>query len=204
MPTMMRLARAGGFSTSLVVGKDKLKILAIPGSTAFYMAGSTEGWPRRPWRRSRRCRRSGRALPGGGPDRAFQGVDVPAYLEAVGETDQALGRIVDALGEQTTIIVTADHGGVGQRPQRGRTQDMLIPWVMVGPGVPRGRVLTRTVKTVDTAATAVRFLGLSLAPDAEGRAVAEVFSCRGRAVPGRPRAGSWRPGDAARPSASPP
>jgi hypothetical protein len=177
VPTILQHARAAGFRTSLVVGKEKLKILAIPGSTVFYMAGDTDG-----------VAAQAVAEIQSGVDVIvvhFPEVDLTGhslgwmsrpYLDAVCETDRALGRIVDALGEQTTLIVTADHGGNGRDHSAGMSQDVLIPWVMVGPGVARGRVLTRTVKTVDTAATAARVLGLSLPPDAEGRAVSEAFS----------------------------
>jgi arylsulfatase A-like enzyme len=176
VPTILQLARAAGLRTSLVVGKDKLKILALPGSTQFFLASGTE------------------AVANQAVAEIASGVDVlvvhfpevdltghatgwmsPAYLTAVGETDRALGRIVDALGDSTTLIVTGDHGGTGRDHGAGATMDMLIPWVAVGPTVPRGRGITRGIKTVDTAATAARFLGLSLAPDAEGRVITEAI-----------------------------
>jgi arylsulfatase A-like enzyme len=180
VPTIMGVARAAGFRTSLVVGKDKLKVLAIPGTVEFFLASDTD------------------AVASQAVSEMASGVDLlvvhfpevdltghalgwmsPAYLNAVGETDRALGRIVDALGEQSTIIVTGDHGGNGRDHNGGGNMDMQIPWVAAGPGVPRGRAVTRSVRTMDTAATAARILGLSLAPDAEGREVTEAFTLSG-------------------------
>jgi arylsulfatase A-like enzyme len=176
VPTILQLARAAGLRTSLVVGKDKLKVLALPGSTQFYLASGTEA-----------VANQAVAEIEGGVDVLvvhFPDVDLTGhaqgwmstpYLGAVGETDHALARIVDALGERTTLIVTADHGGNGKDHGAGTNLDMTIPWVAVGPGVPQGKRITRSIRTTDTAATAARILGLALAGDADGKAITEIF-----------------------------
>jgi hypothetical protein len=44
-----------------------------------------------------------------------------------------------------------------------------------GPQIRRGLVFSRRIETMDTAATALKLLGLTLQDDAQGRPVNEVF-----------------------------
>ena len=41
------------------------------------------------------------------------GWDSPEYLAAAGRSDAHLARLLDAVGDDTTVLVTTDHGGVG-------------------------------------------------------------------------------------------
>jgi arylsulfatase A-like enzyme len=98
----------------------------------------------------------------------------------VTSTDDAIARVVAALPQGTTVIVTSDHGGVGFNHGMNQPSDMTIPWIIVGPDIVRGQVLPVTLKvsTMDTAATALKVLGLTLPPDASGRVVDEAFENR--------------------------
>jgi len=111
-----------------------------------------------------------------------------AYLDAILKVDGAIGKILQTLkdsGEEasTAIIVTADHGGLGRqhffRAQPDTPENVSIPWICVGPGVPPGTVIPRLLRTMDTTPTALRFLGLPLPEGIDGRVVAEVFSDAG-------------------------
>lgn len=106
------------------------------------------------------------------------------YLDALLKVDQAVGKILAALDaagvlEKTAIIVTADHGGIGKqhyyRAQPDMPENVTIPWICVGPGVRKGLVINRLVRTMDTAPTALAFLGLAAPPGIDGQAVREVF-----------------------------
>lgn len=72
------------------------------------------------------------------------GWDSPAYDAAVTASDEALGRVVDAveadpdLARETILVVTADHGGPPGLKDHGDATalvDFQIPFVVWGPGV---------------------------------------------------------------------
>jgi arylsulfatase A-like enzyme len=97
------------------------------------------------------------------------------YLAAVRRADAAVGRIVAALPLDTTIIVTADHGGRPEGHGSDSPIDTTIPWVIAGPFTAKGKQLSNGIRTVDTAATAAFVLGVALQPDAPGRPVYDAF-----------------------------
>lgn len=116
-----------------------------------------------------------------GHRRGWMGLD---YLNAVRESDRAVGRMVEAIRdagklEKTAILVSADHGGSGRGHYRfaepNRAENVTIPWICAGPGVRAGTVIDRVVRTFDTAPTALALLGLGIPEGIDGRPVAEVF-----------------------------
>ena len=87
------------------------------------------------------------------------------YGWAVQEADAAVGRLLavadGAFGRGNyTVLLTADHGGHGRDHGSDDPRDVTIPWVAWGRGVAAGAVLDPGIKTMDTAATALRLLGL--------------------------------------------
>ncbi len=114
------------------------------------------------------------------------------FVEALRRCDWALGTIVEALRQngswdETLLIVTADHGGRGHNHGSSDPQDVRIPWIAAGGLAASGGVLTQTVRTMDTAATALAALGQTPPSDWDGRPVWEALrSNRG--------VGSWVPG----------
>jgi arylsulfatase A-like enzyme len=100
----------------------------------------------------------------------------PAYLGQVAAADAALGRLLQAVGPQVTVIVTADHGGYDFIHWSGAPEDWQIPWIIAGPGIRPGHALTTAISTVDTAATAAAVLGLTLDEGASGQPVDEAFT----------------------------
>jgi len=100
-------------------------------------------------------------------------------LSVTWRADDALGMLMDELdargiGDETTVIVTADHGGHGKEHGSYLEEDMTIPWIITGPDVVPGFIGT-TVHTMDTAATAAHVLGLSIPAEWDGVPVSEVF-----------------------------
>jgi len=57
------------------------------------------------------------------------------YLAAIGRADVQVGRVVDALSNGATVIVTADHGGHDRTHGTTMDEDMLVPIVIAGPSV---------------------------------------------------------------------
>jgi len=108
----------------------------------------------------------------------------PEYLAGLKSVDQALGSIVETIEknggfEKTALLITADHGGSGRGHYRwlepNKPENVTIPWICLGPGVPAGLRIDRTIHTTDTAPTALAFLGLGAPQGIDGAAVAEVL-----------------------------
>ena len=103
----------------------------------------------------------------------------PEQLSVAYRADEALGNILaelDARGlrDETLIIITADHGGHDTTHGSSMPVDMTIPWIASGPGIVPG-VLTTTIHTYDTAATAAYVLGLPIPLEWDGVPVYEAF-----------------------------
>jgi predicted AlkP superfamily pyrophosphatase or phosphodiesterase len=97
-----------------------------------------------------------------------------AYLEAVSNADASLGEVVAALGEGSTVIVTADHGGHERSHGSDLPEDMTIPLVIAPSG---GEALAETgkmqgaVSIMDVAPTIARILGVPAPEEWEGRGI---------------------------------
>lgn len=101
------------------------------------------------------------------------------YLAAVREIDAAFGSLVQALAgsdraAQTTLLLTADHGGAGREHWGRNEADFRVPWICMGPGVRGGTVLPEGTTVMDIAATALVLLQL---PPLEGSPARAVKEC---------------------------
>lgn len=105
-------------------------------------------------------------------------------IEGLAVTDKQLGRVVEALRSagvlaETTIILSADHGGLGRSHGKDNDPSKFIPWIIVGPGIRPNVDLSqykdRPIRTYDTFATACRVLGLTPAADIDGSPVLQAF-----------------------------
>lgn len=99
------------------------------------------------------------------------------YYESVAKADRLIGVIrqatVDAgIAEQTVIIVTSDHGGVGKGHGGETLAELEIPWIAYGPAIHAGRKLDQPINTFDTPATAARLLDVKIPYAWLGRPVA--------------------------------
>ena len=79
------------------------------------------------------------------------------YYRAVEEADSYVGQLLDELKREdawgsTFVLVTSDHGGTRHGHGRNSLAEILIPWILAGPGVIPGRLST-PVNTYDSAAT---------------------------------------------------
>jgi hypothetical protein len=183
-PTLFSVAHAAGLRTAMVVGKPKLEHLVLPGSVDIYdYAGFTDGQV------------VNHALPlieAGLPDLLFihlPDVDSAGHtvgwmsrfqLIVISRTDGFIGDLIAALEagdylDQTLLIITSDHGGVDRRHGSDSPEEVTIPWLAVGPGVPAGVILESDIVGYDTAATASYALHLPLPDTWDGRPVLEIF-----------------------------
>ena len=83
-----------------------------------------------------------------------------SYLTAISNADRCIEQICRILPEDTVVIVTSDHGGHDNTHHSDQEEDMTIPFMIYGPGIPKGQEIDGQVSIMDIAPTIVRFLGL--------------------------------------------
>ncbi len=179
VPTIFTIAHEAGLRTAMVIGKDKLAHLNAPGTVDRYVLTAL----------------GDAAVANEAVAQAAAGVDLlfvhfpqtdltghakgwmsATYLQQIADTDQAVGRILLALPAETTVILTADHGGYGTTHGSSSPLETTIPWIVFGPRVQARGQLNASIRTTDTAATALYVLGLSVRSNATGKPVTEAFS----------------------------
>ncbi|KAB8187070.1 sulfatase-like hydrolase/transferase [Microbispora catharanthi] len=115
-------------------------------------------------------------------------------LRAMLGVDDMVGALVEALRragrlDDTYIFFTSDNGfHLGQHRLRpGKTtpfeEDIRVPMVVRGPGVPAGGVVDALMSTVDLAPTFAELGGAAVPPTAEGRSLVPLL--QGHDVPWR-------------------
>jgi len=109
------------------------------------------------------------------------GWNSPAYKQAVELGDTLTGELVKAVEDagvfdRTVFLLTADHGGVGTRHGGETMEELLIPWIISGPGIRKGFHILRPVNTYDTACTVLSLLGAGRPEYWICRPVREVFA----------------------------
>jgi arylsulfatase A-like enzyme len=179
VPTVFSVARAAGLRTVMVVGKRKLQHLAPPGSVDTFVLAE---------RGDADVANEAVVQAGAGFDLLFVhfpdvdsaghagGWMSPTYFEAIARLDEALGRVLAALPPETTVILTADHGGKDHTHGRDIAEDTTVPWIVAGPKVTHRGEMTSPVRQTDTAATALWAFGLSLPSGCAGAVVQEPFT----------------------------
>lgn len=103
------------------------------------------------------------------------------YYQAVTVADRLVGMILEAIRDagianQTIVIVTADHGGKDKEHGGATMAEIEIPWIIIGPGLVRGKELATPVNTYDTAATIAYIFGLTPPKCRIARPVEEAFA----------------------------
>jgi len=181
--TIFGLAHDAGYRTVMVVAKEKLVQIALPGTVDEFIYQPVGDFAIAEIAATKIAEGFGVLFVHfAGPDAGghLYGWMSASYLGTVHNTDTAVGRVLDALeqaglSETTLVIVTADHGGHGTVHGSSLPEDTTIPWILAGPGVSRGLVLQSAVRVFDTAATAAWALGPRLPNDMDGSPVLEAF-----------------------------
>jgi predicted AlkP superfamily pyrophosphatase or phosphodiesterase len=192
VPTLFELAKAVGYGTAMVAGKDKFSFLNKPG-TIDHTWITTESVCKDQQVRDQAVRiiRDHRPavmfvhFPTVDSEGHGQGWGSKAQLNAVAVADACLGDVLAALTdagtlEQTLVIVSADHGGQGRGHGPEDVRSRTIPWIAAGPGVRKDFDLTLLgrdvdVNTFDTFATACHFLGIETKLKSDGKAIVQMF-----------------------------
>lgn len=108
------------------------------------------------------------------------GHGTPEYYAAIEKVDAQVGQVVDFIEQQgmwedTLLIFSSDHGGIGKGHGGKTLAEVEIPWIIYGQGVPAKGKLNTSVVTYDTAATIAYALGLNTPDFWRGRTVGEAF-----------------------------
>jgi predicted AlkP superfamily pyrophosphatase or phosphodiesterase len=99
----------------------------------------------------------------------------PEYLGQLERVDGSLGTVLAALPAEASVIVHSDHGGHGRTHGTDADEDMLIPWLVAGPRIRPGHLITTPVSLLDTAPTIARLLDVAPPAAWEGLPPAEIF-----------------------------
>ena len=80
------------------------------------------------------------------------------YLNAISRMDSLIGRIIEAtrqagIGENTMIMITSDHGGIGYGHGGESREEITIPVILFGKGVKENYIIQQPVYMYDIAAT---------------------------------------------------
>jgi arylsulfatase A-like enzyme len=94
----------------------------------------------------------------------------PQYIQAIENADLCIERILDVLPEQTTVFITADHGGLGNAHGSDSDEEMTIPLITIGAGLPKGEI-DIPVSILDIAPTIAACAGVSAPTQWEGKSL---------------------------------
>lgn len=116
------------------------------------------------------------------PDHAghVDGHDTPGYYEKLKELDGYIGRIIAAMKEagiyeNSIIIITSDHGGVG-KGHGGKTMlEMETPFIISGKNIKKGGRFDESMMQFDCASTIARIFNLEQPQVWIGRPMLQVF-----------------------------
>jgi len=93
-----------------------------------------------------------------------------AYLQRINWAIENVKSVVDACGEDYTIIITADHGGHDRDHGADCDEDTLIPMFYIGKEFPQGKQFYGG-SILDIAPTVAKIMGVAAAPEWEGTSV---------------------------------
>jgi arylsulfatase A-like enzyme len=112
------------------------------------------------------------------------------YYALIAYLDSQIGRILDALersgkAENTYVIFTADHGlAVGEHGLMGKQNlfdcSIRIPWIITGPGVPKGKKVRELVYQHCTFATTCELAGIPVPGSVEFPSFANLIKGDGK------------------------
>ena len=130
-----------------------------------------------------------------------------AYDRSIVETDAIVGRFLDAiervgLSERTLVVLISDHGEafgahrVSGHGRGGFDDQIRIPWLLRGPGIPAAMRIDTPASILDIGPTLIDLIGLEPLPLAQGLSLAPAL--RGQSMqPDRALLIEWLNGGAA-------
>ena len=92
------------------------------------------------------------------------------YLDYVSHAIGNVKRVIEAAGDEYTVIVTADHGGHDRAHGTEMPEDMTIPMFFVGREFEAGKAI-ENVSILDLAPTIAKIMGVPVPREWEGKAL---------------------------------
>lgn len=92
------------------------------------------------------------------------------YLDYVKRAIDNVKTVIDAVGDEYTVIITADHGGHGRGHGTDMDEDMIIPMFFCGKEFEAGKEL-ENVNILDIAPTVLDIMGIEPPEEWEGKSV---------------------------------
>lgn len=103
------------------------------------------------------------------------------YLQCITKYDSLIGNFVNrlrktGLDKESVLLITADHGGIGNSHGADNPAEVLIPILLYGKGVTPGKMLTFSPSITDVAGTLAYLTETPLDGSASGKFLADCFS----------------------------
>ena len=92
------------------------------------------------------------------------------YDEAIRSSWNNIEKLMNALGDEYTYIITADHGGHDRTHGSDMPEDMVIPVIINGKDFAKGEIQGE-VNIMDIAPTVTKLLGVEPDPEWEGKSL---------------------------------
>lgn len=104
----------------------------------------------------------------------------PEYYKSVEKADELLGLVMDAIVSsgmvnETVVIVSSDHGGIGKSHGGETLQEVEIPFIVWGKSIKKNFKIVDPVYQYDNAATVAFAFGLKLPMACIGKPVKNAF-----------------------------
>lgn len=108
------------------------------------------------------------------------GHGTPEYYKSVEKADALLAEVMEAItssdmANETVVIISADHGGIGKGHGGETLNEMEIPFIVWGKGIKKNYTLNYPVYQYDNAATVAFALGFKLPMACIGKPVKNAF-----------------------------
>ena len=96
------------------------------------------------------------------------------YLKCIHDAIENLKNVIDEVGDEYTVIVTADHGGHERMHGMAEVpEDMTIPMFFMGPEFEKRKKI-HGISLLDIAPTIANIMGVSIPREWEGKSIIEV------------------------------
>lgn len=92
------------------------------------------------------------------------------YRKAIGFCWEHIHRVVETLGDEYTVMITADHGGHENTHGTALPEDMQIPLMVMGKDIPPGQAFAGA-NILDIAPTITKLLSVEPDPEWKGKSL---------------------------------
>jgi arylsulfatase A-like enzyme len=110
---------------------------------------------------------------------------VQSYLACVSFVDEQVGRVINALdngdyGDNTYVVLFSDHGfHIGEKERHAKRSlwedGTKVPMIIMGPGIPKGKVCDKPVQLLDIYPTLLELSGLERDAKHEGNSLVPLL-----------------------------